>query len=135
MSPADGSNSTGTSTATGASGCVDVLTALSVNAGAEADFFKIFKASDRVSLFDQSFDLYKKCFGNNSRNREYRVGSVRGSYRGLQGPTRRHNRRAVSLAAVDRRRIVRRSSKGFSCPTSPRNPFSPIVSETVDAGR
>ncbi len=118
----DGSNST----STGAGGCVDISTGLSVDAGAEVDLV-IFKAGDEVTLFNKSFDLYKKCFGNSYEKRDYyRAGNSR--------------RAALSSfdairPAIGRRRIVPKSTEGFSCPTSLIGALSSIVSETVDATR
>lgn len=52
----DTSNSSAVVTPQGA--CVDVSTALAVNAGASADLFDIFKSGTSVNLFKQSFDLF-----------------------------------------------------------------------------
>ncbi|KAH9894966.1 hypothetical protein C8Q73DRAFT_645192 [Cubamyces lactineus] len=56
-------------------GCADVSSGFSVNAGADADFFDIFKKGASVSLFEKDFDLYKRCFGKKAaaldRTRRY----------------------------------------------------------------
>ncbi len=130
----DGSNST----STGVGGCVDISTGLSVDAGAEADLV-IFKAGDKVTLFNKSFDLFKKCFGNGYQKRDYRAGnSGRAPPRSPSERSRRtrHHGHIASQPAVGRRRIVPKSNKGFSCPTSSiLGALSSIVSETVDGTR
>ncbi|KAI0668758.1 hypothetical protein C8Q78DRAFT_245368 [Trametes maxima] len=52
-------------------GCVDITSGLAVNAGADADFFSIFKKGTSVPLFQKTFDLFKKCFGDTSARRAY----------------------------------------------------------------
>ncbi len=133
-----GSNSTSTSTGAGVGGSVDIFAGLSVNAGADADLFGIFKVNDKVSLFDKSFDLFKKSFGNSFQRRDRRAGG--GNRALLLSPfeqSRRNRRRGVvpANAAVERRRVVRKSGKGFSCPSSPLNGLAPIASEKVDGAR
>ncbi|THH05785.1 hypothetical protein EW145_g4539 [Phellinidium pouzarii] len=57
-----------TSGATGASaqvgGCVDVNGGVSINAGASGSFFGLFDDSTQVSLFSKDFDLFQKCFSD-----------------------------------------------------------------------
>ena len=133
----NGTNSTTTSAGAGVGGCVDVLAGLAVNAGADADLLGIIKAGDKVSLFSKSFDLFKKCFGASVQRRGYGVGGS-GHYvpRALSpfGRYRRNGYRRLSpslpgsqAAVPERRRIVPKSTKGFSCPTSSLNGLSSIV--------
>lgn len=126
----NGTNSTNTSAGASVGGCVDVLAGLAVNAGADADLLGIFKANEKISLFSKSFDLFKKCFGKSVQRRGYGVGgdTHRPSLSPFEQHRRNHYRRLPgSQAAVERRRIVPKSSKGFSCPTSPLNGLSSIV--------
>ncbi|KAI0327755.1 hypothetical protein GY45DRAFT_1256343 [Cubamyces sp. BRFM 1775] len=44
-------------------GCVDVSSGFSVNAGVDADFFKILKEGTSITLFERDFNLVEKCFG------------------------------------------------------------------------
>ena len=130
-------NSTNTTTSAGAGGCVDVQAGLSVNAGADADLFGIIKANDKVSLFSKSFDLFKKCFGNAFQRRDDRIGHSPNSHGrrvpglGLSALEQSRKKRLYgfvpSQGAVERRRIVRKSDKGFSCPTSSLGGLSSIV--------
>ncbi|KAI1787639.1 hypothetical protein LXA43DRAFT_1164830 [Ganoderma leucocontextum] len=140
---ASGSMSTdcSNSTSTGAGGCVDILTGLSVNAGADADLLGIFSADDKVVLYDKSFDLYKTCFGNGYQKRDYR----RAGHAGRRVPLslfeqnlRKDHRRGQSRAAVASLAVAaasapQKSSKGFSCPGSPMGGLSPIVAQRVNA--
>ena len=134
---ASSNNSTNTTTSAGAGGCVDVQAGLSVNAGADADLFGIIKANDKVSLFSKSFDLFKKCFGNAFQRRDDRIGHSPNSHGrrvpglGLSALEQSRKKRLYgfvpSQGAVERRRIVRKSDKGFSCPTSSLGGLSSIV--------
>ncbi|KAM5537468.1 hypothetical protein V8D89_008795 [Ganoderma adspersum] len=128
------STSTSAGASAGAGGCVDVQAGLSVNAGADADLFGIIKANDKVSLFSKSFDLFKKCFGNAFQRRDDRGhGHGHGRRVPLGLPPFEQSRRkrlygfVPSQAAVERRRIVRKSDKGCSCPTSSLGGLSSIV--------
>ncbi|KAI0820581.1 hypothetical protein BC628DRAFT_1396212 [Trametes gibbosa] len=58
-------------------GCVDITSGLSVKAGADADFFSLFKKGTSVSLFQHTFDLFKKCFGDSAARRAYTGRSAR----------------------------------------------------------
>ena len=132
------SNSTA-STSTGAGGCVDILVGLGVNAGADADLLGIFKASDTVPLYNKSFDLFKKCFGDNFQKRGYRAVDS-GNHHVPLSPFEQYRRNQLrripgSQVAAGRRRIVRKRDTAFSCPTSPVNGLLQIVSETVDGVR
>ena len=98
-------STTATTASTGAGGCVDILAGLGVNAGADADLLGLFNASDTVSLYDKSFDLFNKCFGDDFQKRGYRLG---GADRGSAG-----RRRGLGLGIVPRS-----SETTFSCPTS-----------------
>ncbi|KDQ51373.1 hypothetical protein JAAARDRAFT_41224 [Jaapia argillacea MUCL 33604] len=51
---------------TSVNGCVDVQSALNVNAGAQGTFLGLFDASTQVPLFSKTFDIFKKCFGTSS---------------------------------------------------------------------
>ncbi|OSD05577.1 hypothetical protein PYCCODRAFT_1464936 [Trametes coccinea BRFM310] len=69
---AEASTSTSGNNATASvGGCVDISTGLNVNAGANADFFSLFKKDASVSLFQKNFDLFKKCFGSSTARRAY----------------------------------------------------------------
>ncbi|PIL30042.1 hypothetical protein GSI_07954 [Ganoderma sinense ZZ0214-1] len=130
-SASTGSNSTSTSACAGAGGCVDVQAGLAVNAGANADLLGIIKANDKVSLFSKSFDLFKKCFGNSFQRRDHRGSHSHRVPLGLS-PVEQSRRKRLygygpSGAGVERRRIVRKSGKGFSCPTSSLGGLSSIV--------
>ncbi|VDB99767.1 unnamed protein product [Peniophora sp. CBMAI 1063] len=62
---ADVTDTTGSSAVLTAQGaCVDVSTALAVNAGASAGLLDIFSSGASVNLFDKSFDLYNSCTGS-----------------------------------------------------------------------
>lgn len=52
-------------------GCVDVTSGLTVSAGADADFLSIFNKGTSVNLFQKTFDLFKKCFGDSPARRTY----------------------------------------------------------------
>ena len=52
-------------------GCVDVTSGLTVSAGADADFLSIFNKGTSVNLFQKTFDLFKKCFGDSPARRAY----------------------------------------------------------------
>jgi len=61
------STETGTNVATrdatgSVNGCVDIGAGLSVDAGARGSLFGIFNAEAKEVLFNQKFDLFKKCF-------------------------------------------------------------------------
>ncbi|KAI0638754.1 hypothetical protein C8Q77DRAFT_1151788 [Trametes polyzona] len=58
-------------------GCVDITSGLNVNAGADADFFSLFKKGTSVPLFSHTFDLFKKCFGSSPARRAYTGRSAR----------------------------------------------------------
>ena len=137
------SSSNSTSVDTGAGGCVDISTGLSVNAGGDLNLGFI-QFGDSVPLFSKSFDLFKKCFGNNYQKRDYRDDRNRAIRRTPLSPfeqnlnrRKRHHGLVRPQAAVGRRRsmLARRDSDGFSCPTSLLGALSSIVSETVDSSR
>ncbi|KAJ2923397.1 hypothetical protein H1R20_g13696, partial [Candolleomyces eurysporus] len=70
-----------TATATGSagfSGCFDISTGLDVVAGATAKLFNIFDKSTTYTLFSRDWELYKKCFGAQTKREEldYHVRSV-----------------------------------------------------------
>nr|VWP01644.1 Cytochrome P450 monooxygenase CYP52X1 [Ganoderma boninense] len=132
---AAGSNST--SPDAGAGGCVDISTGLSVDAGGE-----LFKLSKTITLFNKSFDLFKKCFGNGYQKRDFhhagngRLGHSLSHFEHNWRKREHHGPSSSSQAsAIGRRRLVRKSDKGFSCPTSALGVLSSIVSETVDGSR
>ncbi|OJT15610.1 hypothetical protein TRAPUB_5938 [Trametes pubescens] len=52
-------STSGNNASTGVGGCVDITSGLAVNAGADADFFSIFKKGLQVPLFTKTFDLFK----------------------------------------------------------------------------
>ncbi|KAI0364910.1 hypothetical protein BV20DRAFT_973864 [Pilatotrama ljubarskyi] len=69
---AEASTSTkGNDAGTAFGGCVDITSGLAVTAGADADFFSLFKKGTSVTLFQHTFDLFKKCFGSTSARRAY----------------------------------------------------------------
>ncbi|KAI0661168.1 hypothetical protein C8Q70DRAFT_1130587 [Cubamyces menziesii] len=64
-----GTTRTGSMSASG--GCVDISSGLSVTAGIDADLFDFLKKGKSVSLFNERFDLYKKCFGDSVVRKSY----------------------------------------------------------------
>ncbi|EKM77468.1 hypothetical protein AGABI1DRAFT_76923 [Agaricus bisporus var. burnettii JB137-S8] len=48
-------------------GCVEVGAGLSVNVGADANFFGLFDPFKKIPLFEKQFSLLKKCFGEQKR--------------------------------------------------------------------
>ncbi|KAI0770916.1 hypothetical protein BD413DRAFT_69883 [Trametes elegans] len=88
------------------SGCVDISSGLAVEAGANADFFNIFKKDTSISLFEKRFDLFKKCFGNSNARRAY-------------------TGRAARAALKDKR------ADGAICPTDIFGSIASIVEEKV----
>ncbi|KAI8969672.1 hypothetical protein BD414DRAFT_428107 [Trametes punicea] len=107
---AEASTSTsGNDAGTDFGGCVDITSGLNVNAGANADFFTIFKKDTSVSLFQKTFDLFKKCFGSSSARRAYTGRAIH-----------------AKLLARD---------GGISCPSSPLGAAESVVNETVSGSR
>ncbi|KAG6867774.1 hypothetical protein C0993_011259 [Termitomyces sp. T159_Od127] len=49
-------------------GCIKVDAGLSVNAGADGDFFGLFNANTKVPLFNHTFEILQTCFGNQKRS-------------------------------------------------------------------
>ncbi|KAG6889555.1 hypothetical protein C0995_016682 [Termitomyces sp. Mi166 len=49
-------------------GCFSVNAGLDVNAGADANFFGLFDENTQVPLFSKTFEILKKCFGNQKRS-------------------------------------------------------------------
>ncbi|KAJ6492277.1 hypothetical protein C8R45DRAFT_990818 [Mycena sanguinolenta] len=95
-----------TTASTSFGGCVQVNGGLAVNAGAEGDFFGLFKDTAQVSLFSKNFQIFQKCFGDAT----------------AVPPTRRRQRmRRVSLS--------RRGA--FSCPAAGAATPEPITDGTV----
>ncbi|PPR03912.1 hypothetical protein CVT24_008115, partial [Panaeolus cyanescens] len=48
-------------------GCFTIDAGLSVNAGANANFFGLFDKNTKVQLFNKEFELFKKCFGDKAK--------------------------------------------------------------------
>ncbi|KAI0653807.1 hypothetical protein C8Q70DRAFT_1048306 [Cubamyces menziesii] len=90
-------------------GCVDITSGLNVNAGANADFFSIFKKDTSVPLFQKNFDLFKKCFGSSTARRAY-------------------TGRAARAALLSR-------DDGVSCPTSLLGTAESVVEQQVSGSR
>ncbi|KAJ2912664.1 hypothetical protein MD484_g7760, partial [Candolleomyces efflorescens] len=60
-------------TATGSAsfaGCFDIGAGLDINVGASAKFFSLFDQSVQYALFSRDWELYKKCFGAQTKRRE-----------------------------------------------------------------
>ncbi|KAI0689061.1 hypothetical protein BC835DRAFT_1418822 [Cytidiella melzeri] len=51
----------------GFTGCADVKTGFTVSAAANGSFLNLFSKSTVVSLYNKSFTLFQKCFGNSRR--------------------------------------------------------------------
>ncbi|KAF9043202.1 hypothetical protein BJ165DRAFT_1529291 [Panaeolus papilionaceus] len=86
-------------------GCFTIDAGLSVNAGANADFFGLFGKNTQVELFSKEFELLKKCFGDKAK-RELHA-SVNAGLFGRSRFVARHS--AISARSISRIRAVTRS--------------------------
>ncbi|KAI0056899.1 hypothetical protein BV25DRAFT_1864173 [Artomyces pyxidatus] len=115
QAPLSASTSAGASAGVTAQGCVDVSTALNVNAGATANFLNLFDQSKTVSLFNQNFDLFQKCFTGSASTgkRDYQV----------------HGRRAMASRDI----VMHSARDGATCPSASPPASGSLVNQLISA--
>ena len=128
-------------------GCVDIETGLSVDAGADADFFG-FDKNTEVSLFGKTFQLFKKCFGGSSAGSRRDVGARRAQRREQLAP-RNGWRSALPIdewaqgsklmKAVGGRVLAAASTgsggSGLTCPAAPGGELKSLADQSVPGSR
>ncbi|KAJ7052666.1 hypothetical protein C8F01DRAFT_1261454 [Mycena amicta] len=89
-------------------GCFEVDAGVSVNAGADANFFGIFSKSAAKTLFKKDFEIFKKCFGSAAK-------------------------RSLSVLSRLDRDASRLERRALSCPAASVTAPEAVVDQTVKA--
>ncbi|KAF5391162.1 hypothetical protein D9757_003104 [Collybiopsis confluens] len=114
-------------------GCAEIDTGLSVNAGAQGTFFKLFDASTSVPLFSKEFVLFKRCFGNGDSVSPKRSLSPPLEVRASLGIDTLHSR-AAAVAAKAPVAANSTESSSQACLSSSFAPPIPIVANVQIGG-
>lgn len=101
-------------------GCFEISLGLAVNAGADADFFGLFEFDKKFSIFNEEFELFKKCFGDRANQRR----ALSGRY--ARRVSQLSVRSSLTTLHTLQRRLECSASSGQSAPES-------IVDEVVPA--
>lgn len=102
-------------------GCFNIIAGLSVNAGAEGNFFNLFNGETSIALFAREFNLFQRCFGDQAppARRAIEPGHS-GSLTSLHVKSVEHKARQLG---------------GLLCPAPDTKPAEPVANETVAAAK
>jgi hypothetical protein len=115
---------------TTAGGCVDVKGGVAATVGADANLFGLFDVNKTFPVFDKSFQIFQKCFGNQKRALSAASGYRRSTASSFDAAPRYGSIEAREMSSM----LLRRDPITFACPIGAgAAPAVPVVDESVNA--
>ena len=132
---ASSTNGTSSSGSGDVAGCVDIITGLGINIGADADLFDVFTPNVTFPIFSGSWDLFQKCWATSSDSTASRK-RMTTRRRGLGA---REAAPAVRARDVDWLGVLSDISdvlsNGLVCPTAGLQNVTDLVTQAVSSAR